>query len=344
MPTIQSMELPKPAHWQEFETIVRDAQAQRWRSTTLTKNGRSGQKQAGVDIYGPDEIGRPVGIQCKRYKPPLALKHVADEIAKAAKFKGPLTTLFIATTADHDAKLQEQVRLLSDARVAKGEFAVALLFWDEIVAGLLLNPAVFRAHYPQIMLTDAQLVDKERLIGALELGYRGADLWAYVTLIYGEYGWMAQADSDELIANLRIMARRTQQLLPPDDAAPILASLAEVRDRCLAPKTAEADWNPVEDYAKRVSSRLRASSSLLPIAESNMLELALQLGRIYHHTDDLPAAKVRADVEAKVRSILPTTSDNAINAKFAAAKKLSDGYRWAMRIYALIDHEIRFRI
>lgn len=51
-------------------------------------------------------------------------------------------------------------------------------------------------------------------------------------LIYGEVGWMALADPDELIANLRIMERRTQQLLPPDDATPILASLAEVRDGC----------------------------------------------------------------------------------------------------------------
>ena len=61
MPTIQSMELPKPSNWQDFETIVRDAQA-RWKSTTLQMNGRPGQIQNGVDVYGPDEIGRPVGI------------------------------------------------------------------------------------------------------------------------------------------------------------------------------------------------------------------------------------------------------------------------------------------
>ena len=157
MPTIQSMELPKATNWQDFETIVRDAQAQRWRSTTLTKNGRSGQKQAGVDIYGPDDVGRPVGIQCKRYKPALKLEQVEDEIAKAEKFKGRLTTLFVATTGDHDAGVQEQVRLLSDARVAQGKFAVAVLFWDEIIAGLLLNPAVFRAHYPQILLAHTPL-------------------------------------------------------------------------------------------------------------------------------------------------------------------------------------------
>jgi len=31
------MELPVPKNWQEFETIVRDAQAQRWKSTSLQK-------------------------------------------------------------------------------------------------------------------------------------------------------------------------------------------------------------------------------------------------------------------------------------------------------------------
>jgi hypothetical protein len=70
MPTIKSLDLPIPKNWQDFETIVRDAQAQRW-STMLQKNGRHGQVQDGVDIWGPDEIGRPIGIQCKRYKSPL---------------------------------------------------------------------------------------------------------------------------------------------------------------------------------------------------------------------------------------------------------------------------------
>lgn len=344
MPTIQSMELPKPANWQEFETIVRDAQAQRWKSTTLQKNGRPGQTQNGVDVYGPDEIGRPVGIQCKRYKPPLELKHVTDEVAKAGKFKGRLTTLFVATTADHDAKLQEQVRLLSDARVAQDKFAVALLFWDEIVASLLLNPAVFRAHYPQIVLADTGTVDRERLIAALELGYYGADLWAYIVLVYGEFGWMAQADPDELMANLRILERRAQQLLSPDDAAPVLVCLSEVREGFLRPKNSKSEWDPIEVHAKRVSSRLKAALSLLPLGESNMLELGLQLGRIYHHTDDRPAAKVRAAVEAKVRNLLPVASDAAIKSKFASASKLADGYRWAMRIYTLVEQEIRFRV
>jgi len=206
------MELPKPKNWQDFESIVRDAQMQRWKSTTLQKHGRPGQAQDGVDIWGPDDIGRPVAIQCKRYAAALTLDDVTDEIEKATKFEARLTTLFLATTADYDAKLQQQVRLLSDKRVSQGEFAVSLLYWDDIVGGLLLNPAVFNAHYPQVVLTNPTSVDRERQLAAFELGYYGADPWADISLIYGEFGWLAQSDPDELIATLRILERRAQQV------------------------------------------------------------------------------------------------------------------------------------
>lgn len=344
MPTIQSLNLPVPKNWQEFETIVRDAQIQRWKSPMLQKNGRPGQKQEGVDIWGVDEIGRQVAIQCKRYKSPLKLKDVTVEVAMAEKFSGHLSALYIATTADHDAKLQEQVRMLSDKRVANDKFAVALLFWDEIVGSLLLNSEVFSAHYPQFRLPKNHSVDTERLIAALELGYYGADLWSYVTLTFGEYGIMAQVDPDEFIAQLRILDRRTQQLMPDSDAAPIVASLAQVRDGCLRRKRSKSQWDPVEVHAKRVTSRIQSSASLLCIAESNVLELGIQLGRIYLHVDDVSIA-VQKQVKAKVKAVLPSNMESAIRRKFASAREAKYGmygYRWAAQIYSFVDHELRF--
>jgi hypothetical protein len=336
------MELPIPKNWQDFETIVRDAQAQRWKTTALQKNGRPGQKQHGVDIVGPDEIGRRVGVQCKRYKTPLTLESVTDEVANAEDFKPELSALFVATTADHDAKLQEQVRALSDKRLAKGKFAVALLFWDEIVSSLLLNPAVFKAHYPQFELATADHVDKERLIAALELGYFGADLWDSVLLIYGEFGFMAQADPDEFIATLRIFERRAQQLLPPEDAAPILDSLSEVRNGCVKPKKASSDWNPVETFAKRVSSRIQNAQSLISVPESKALDIGLQLGRLYHHADDVPAEAVRHQVAMKIRGVLPEYGGSSIRKAFSAAKIAHSGYQWAERIYSFLNRSLRF--
>jgi hypothetical protein len=343
MPTVQSMHLPLPQHWQDFETLVRDAQAVKWNSPTLEKNGRPGQEQHGVDIYGPDYLGRPVGIQCKRFKGPLKLDVVLDEISNAEAFKGFMTTLYLATTADHDSKLQEQVRLRSEKRAKEGKFAVGLLFWDEIVSGLVLNPAVLKAHYPQLTISSTGALDRERTLAALELGYYGADLWEYVQLVYGECGWMAQTDPDELIATIRILEHRTHQLLSSQDAKPLLESLSDTRDGCLAKKTRDSDWEPVEGYAKRASSRIQKASSLLPLAESNALEVGLQLGRIYHYIDDLPEDSLRKRVELRVRQVLGSGSDDAVSEGFMASEKLTSGYQWAMHIKGLVDREVRYR-
>jgi hypothetical protein len=340
MPTIQSIELPKPKNWQDFETMVCDAMSQRWKSPDMQKNGRPGQTQNGVDIYGPDAIGRRVGVQCKRVKESLSMKVVTEEIAAAETFIGSLSALYIATTSDYDSVLQKDVRLLSDKRVAGGKFAVSLIFWEEVINGLILNSAVFKAHYPQITLSSP-VSDRERQLAALELGYYGAELWDYVVLTFGEFGWITQADPDSLIATLRAMERRTGQLLPPQDAAPILEALTKVRAGCLAPKKKKSDWDPVEIQAKRVEARITAASSLLVPEEARVLELAMQLGRIYHHFDDLPSASVQKQIESRVKILLPASAV-AIRKRFTAAKKLTSGYSWAQKIYNLIAHELRW--
>jgi hypothetical protein len=238
--------------------------------------------------------------------------------------------------------LQEEVRQLSDDRVAASKFAVALLFWDEIVSGLLLNPGVFKAHYPQIQLASSDLIDKERLIAALELGYYGADLWESIKLMYGEFGSLAQVDPDEFIATLRILERRVQQLLPPEDATPILDSLREVRAGCLRRKRAESGWHSVEIHAKRVSSRVQGALSLISFAESKVLDLGLQLGRVYHHGGDPPDVTIRRQVAAKMRVVLPGPSDSGIRKVCSLAKKSEYAFQWAQRIYSFLDRSLRF--
>jgi hypothetical protein len=343
MPTIPSMDLPKPKNWQEFEMIVRDSLVLRCRSSGFQKHGKSGQKQSGVDIIGPDEIGRLVGIQCKRYDKPLTMKQVVTEVGKADNFKGKLSALFIATTAEHDSTLQGQVRELSDKRVASGDFAVAILYWDEIVSGLILNPHVFNAHFPQFKLPTFNEADKERLIAALELGYYGADIWQMIVVLLGEFGQMAHVDPDEVRIKLQIIEHRAQQILTPVDTAVVLESLAEIRRLLPKPKKSHSAWDPVEDHAKRISARIQSGSSLLPLAESNVLDLGMQLGRIYHYADSIPAPSVRKDIEVKVRNIIrvPTTK-SSIRKRFAKANSYTAGYGWANLVFALLDHEIRF--
>jgi len=210
MPTFANMDVPPPKTCQEFETIVQEAQKVRWQSPNLQKNGRPGQAQEGVDIFGQDEIGRNVGIQCKRYNFPLTFEEVTKEVESAASFAPALSALFIATTAPRDAKLQSSVRSLSEKRVSQGYSAVGLLYWDDILLSLLLNKEVFRVHYPDFAPSPVDQDEADRLVGALELGYFGADIEEFLDLILGEIGWMAHEDPDQVTVILRILERRVQ--------------------------------------------------------------------------------------------------------------------------------------
>ena len=344
MPSILSLDLPKPKNWQDFESIVLDALRLRWKSTTLQKNGRSGQAQQGVDIFGPDDIGRRAGIQCKRYAKALTMKVVKEEAANAEVFKPDLTTLYVATTSDHDAKFQQEVRLYSDKRVAAGKFAVSILFWEDIVGGLALNPAVFKLHYPTMQLPDAQIVDRDRLLAAVELGYYGPYLWEYIILTLGEFGMMANSDPENVSVLLGIVEQRTQQLLPPKDADAILSDLTEIT-KVISDSTMHSDenWAVVETRCKRISTRLIGLSSI-QIKESNVLEVGRRLGSIFHHHGEAVPEKISMEVERYLCSILPMDSHATVTSSIANANanKYTYGYYWAPIIYTCLERELRF--
>lgn len=342
MPTIHSMKIPAPTDWQEFESLVREAMILRWSSPNLQKNGRTGQTQQGVDVYGPDEIGRRVGIQCKRYKVQLTIQDVAEEIAEAEKFKGSFSALFLATTTDHDSKLQASVRQLSDQRVANGKFAVSIMFWDEIIAALALNSQVFKNFFPMIQPPSLEGIDKRRLLAAIDLGYYGADLWQSVVLIRGEFGIMAQEDPDSIVAILRVLEVQSRILLAPQEAEHIGKSLGAILDVCEKLNPKKSDWNDAEFHAKRVSQWLRTAGSLLSVQESNVLNLALQLGSLYHYADGVPDEDVRSRVQQKVRAVLPDVPEATVTQTFDDAKDAWGGYTWANRICSFVEHEIRF--
>ena len=58
--------LRKPSNWQDFESLCKKLWGEIWNCPEIKKNGRSGQIQLGVDIYGvPAGKSRYCGIQCK---------------------------------------------------------------------------------------------------------------------------------------------------------------------------------------------------------------------------------------------------------------------------------------
>lgn len=127
----------KPKNWQDFETLCRRLWSEEFRSK-FQKNGRNGQKQKGVDIYGiPEGKQNYYGIQCKhKDNGKLTEKEIENEISLAENFKPEIEHLIIASTNIKDVNLEEFVREQDILRRKNNKFGVELYCWEDI-EGLL---------------------------------------------------------------------------------------------------------------------------------------------------------------------------------------------------------------
>ena len=150
MPTYADLEMAPPTSWDEFESIVCSAAKNRWKVADFVRHGRQGQRQNGVDVYGKDDNGNLVGLQCKNTWSRLSEDTIRDEIKKAELFKPALTRLYIATTANTDRTIQQFVRDVSKLRATEGGFEVVVLFWHDIWQDLTLDESRLFQHYPQL--------------------------------------------------------------------------------------------------------------------------------------------------------------------------------------------------
>lgn len=153
MPTLANSHVAPPKGWDEFEDIVCSAAKNRWRNPDFTRHGRQGQSQDGVDVYGRDDTGQMIGLQCKNTWSGVGERTVEEEIKKAEAFKPPLAKLYIATTASTDKTIQAFVRTLSDKRRAAGHFEVEILFWNDVWHDLTLEDERVYQHYPHLRPT-----------------------------------------------------------------------------------------------------------------------------------------------------------------------------------------------
>src|SRR6266496_4199931 len=119
MPTWNTILLPPPRDSSEFEDLCRDLWARIWKDPSTQRNGRRGQAQQGVDVFGrPNQEKGVAAIQCKvrsAWLGQFLTERDTDEaISDAEAFEPALSQLTIATTSPSDSRLQEKVRLLSD--------------------------------------------------------------------------------------------------------------------------------------------------------------------------------------------------------------------------------------
>jgi hypothetical protein len=110
MTDITNRALPEPKNWQDFERLCFDLYRHIWKTTDADMNGRQGQPQAGVDVYGTDRVeDKLVGVQCKGkdqgYGNKLIEKELREEIEKAKIFIPALDVFIVATTAPNDVHI-----------------------------------------------------------------------------------------------------------------------------------------------------------------------------------------------------------------------------------------------
>ena len=131
-------QLSKPENWEDFESLCKKLWGEIWNCKEIKKNGRKGQTQNGVDVYGiPKGEKSYYGIQCKvkdEYSnKQLSTNEIDKEIQLAKSFTPSLKKLYLATTANKDSKIEEYVRIKDVENRQKGSFEVHLFSWEDIV-------------------------------------------------------------------------------------------------------------------------------------------------------------------------------------------------------------------
>lgn len=153
MAGIANFRIPPPAKWQDFEDLCADLWRRIWKDENTQKNGRQGQPQNGVDIFGrPDKGPSWSGVQCKDKNEDLGSaltdRELRREVAKAQQFTPKLSAFTIATTGPRDSAIQERARLLTEEHRKTGLFDVAVWCWEDILARLNDFPEVIALHFP----------------------------------------------------------------------------------------------------------------------------------------------------------------------------------------------------
>ena len=133
-------QIAPPASWEVFEDVCLRLWQDIWADPNAKKNGRRGQKQNGVDIYGVSSFdGEQHGVQCKgkyaNYGGALTKEEIKDEADKVADADNDdeipeLASFIIATTSPRDVELQNYCRKLNEEPTHS--FIVDVWSWDDI--------------------------------------------------------------------------------------------------------------------------------------------------------------------------------------------------------------------
>jgi hypothetical protein len=191
MHDLRTIEIPKITDAIEFEYLCRDL----WKNDDINDpvsfNGRPGQAQDGVDIYGRNKVtGDWFGIQCKVRTEGNALtkKEIDVEIQQAKSFNPSLRQYYLCTTLKRDAAIQKIERTIIEELNERRSFSFQILFWNDIEELLKRdsNINVYYQYYHKFFIDNTTMGHSIGKLINLELG-RGSSLDTHYELVIGKF-------------------------------------------------------------------------------------------------------------------------------------------------------------
>ncbi|TVX97336.1 hypothetical protein [Cohnella terricola] len=164
------IKIPEITDGIKFESLIHDLYAVYLER--IQKNGRSGQSQNGVDIYGYDSKQELVGIQCKvKSKADISernfrrslISEIKSEAERASNFNKNLKKFLFTTTAPRDSSIQNEIIDLDKEVYTLYGFNIQVLFWDDICDMLTRQK-----HKETFIKYYNDLIIREEIIGAVK--------------------------------------------------------------------------------------------------------------------------------------------------------------------------------
>lgn len=150
--SVSSVSLPKPKNWQDFESQTRVLVACVLNDPGTQKNGRSGQQQRGVDVYGYRDRRTDclVGVQCKeKLETEVTEEELRAELEKAKSFKPEISEFIQITTAPRDQKIQEVARIITAELAATDrQIRVSVWGWEDVEENAVQHAEAWKAFDP----------------------------------------------------------------------------------------------------------------------------------------------------------------------------------------------------
>ena len=247
MTDFTSVAIPKPKDWQALERHCRRLFELSFSDPAVQNNGRAGQPQHGVDIFGRRDggMGRLVGIQCKGkdadYGGEVSKTELHGEVKKTQDFVPPIEEFILLTTAPNDQKIQQFARELELELKRRGRALVIQVWgWERVQQEICRFPEAIREFHPDASPFTDQILSASKSLkhlvseGAEKTGEKLTGIEQALALVLDRLPPIAfdiSARTDALDKELHDQIDGYRDLLRRDKPRTALELLMRLKDR-----------------------------------------------------------------------------------------------------------------